>query len=291
MRVPDRHTDAEPGSAHARGRNVNRYEQALRAAKLLGGPPPAGYGRKWWDNAERRGVSPDVIVDIASQHDITAASFDAVAQLAEITDPGGQSFFVVPPGVSGDDLRAAVLMTYIGNVGSDYGRAVSRNDFPATPYGATEVQRIKNRQDANGWSYAGARAIVNTGGSLVTTPNGMLMGLGGHWMHHQLSRRGGTTFGDVFLVSINNSADPAGQLREIVRSGLVWYQAADGGARPGSLSLDRVLHHEERHAQQWARLGPARMSAGYLAEEARVRIVGGVNRFEEDAGLADGGYR
>jgi len=34
-----------------------------------------------------------------------------------------------------------------------------------------------------------------------------------------------------------------------------------------------------------------RMPARYLAEEARSRVLGGINRFEEEAGLRDGGYR
>ncbi|MBY4210550.1 hypothetical protein HQO42_04095 [Rhodococcus fascians] len=68
--------------------------------------------------------------------------------------------------------------------------------------------------------------------------------------------RGGTTFGGAYLTA-NNTAR-------------------------------RVLRHEAIHADQWARFGltfPFR----YLVEEARHR--GSANRFEIEAGLADGGYR
>jgi hypothetical protein len=57
------------------------------------------------------------------------------------------------------------------------------------------------------------------------------------------------------------------------------------------LDLDRVLHHEERHAAQWANRGYLGMLAAYGRELVREFAFGAVNRFEEDAGLADGGYR
>ena len=63
-------------------------------------------------------------------------------------------------------------------------------------------------------------------------------------------------------------------------------------SNPGSdlranLDLDRLLHHEERHSQQWARAGHAWFIAQYGFE-----ALGGecLNRFEEDAGFSDGGY-
>ncbi|MCJ0890591.1 MULTISPECIES: hypothetical protein [unclassified Rhodococcus (in: high G+C Gram-positive bacteria)] len=68
--------------------------------------------------------------------------------------------------------------------------------------------------------------------------------------------RGGTTFGGAYLTKGNTAR--------------------------------RVLRHESVHADQWARFGltfPFR----YLAEEARHR--GPANKYEREAGLADGGYR
>ncbi|WP_371828428.1 MULTISPECIES: hypothetical protein [Nocardiaceae] len=68
--------------------------------------------------------------------------------------------------------------------------------------------------------------------------------------------RGGTTFGGAYLTKGNTAR--------------------------------RVLRHEAVHADQWANFGltfPFR----YLAEEARHR--GPANKYEIEAGLADGGYR
>ena len=48
---------------------------------------------------------------------------------------------------------------------------------------------------------------------------------------------------------------------------------------------DRLLHHEERHSQQWANEGYTKYVTFYIWEQ----ITGG-NQTEEDAGLSDGGY-
>jgi len=242
--------------------------------------PASPAHRSWLANIDRRAVAPQAVADIVRQQRITRDSFRGLDAMEQITDPDGKSYFVIPRGSSGNRARRAALLTYILNADTGYGRA--NNDFPATPYGAAEVRRIIERQRANRWSYDAVRGICATGGSLVTTPNGLLMGLGGNRIHAQFSRRGGTTWGDLFLVSINRVPDPAGRLRAIVES---------GRTHPGGPDLDPLLHHEEIHAQQWARLGPARMGAAYVAEEARARILGGVNRFEREAGLSDGGYR
>ncbi|TDH46688.1 hypothetical protein E2F47_27080 [Mycobacterium eburneum] len=237
-------------------------------------------------NAERRGVAPDVVLDIARRHRLAPDSFAVLEDMAVVTDPDGKSFFLIPPGTSGADARRAVWLTYLLNAGTGYAKAGRGGctDFPETPYAVSEAQRIIDRQRANRWSY---RVIARTGVSLVATPNGILMGVGGGLF----SRRGGTTWGDVFLLNIGPGADPAARLRDVVESGVAWYQGGDGRPYPGRLDLDRLLHHEERHCRQWAALGPLRMSAGYLAAEARARMFGGANRFECDAGLGDGGYR
>ncbi|EUA53576.1 hypothetical protein I550_5214 [Mycobacterium intracellulare 1956] len=52
-----------------------------------------------------------------------------------------------------------------------------------------------------------------------------------------------------------------------------------------------MLHHEERHAQQWAARGYLGMLTGYGRELFRELAFGATNRLEADAGLADGGYR
>jgi len=238
-------------------------------------------------------VAPYVVAEIARRHTITPASFQVLENMAEIKDPGGKSFFLLPPGTSGHDARDAVLMTYILNAGTDYGTAGKQPaDFPATPYGATEVARIIERQKANRWSYScDVRFIDRNGGRLVTTPNGMLTGLGGNWAQRQFSRRGGTTWGDIFMVNAGRLADPAQRLRLIIQSGHAWYIDRTGQLVEGSLDLDRVLHHEERHAQQWAAKGYLGMLRDYSRELIREFLFGTTNKLEEDAGLADGGYK
>jgi hypothetical protein len=252
-----------------------------------------GYCMRWRENAERRGVNPRAVAEIARRHGITAASFAVLATMAEIKDPGGQSFFLLPPGTRGGDARAAALMTYILNAGTDYGAAGKRpTDFPPTPYCAAEVTRIGLRQRANSWSYTHDVGFVHRNGArLVTTPNGMLMGLGGNRIQRLFSQRGGTTWGDIFMVNLGRLTEPEEQLRRIVASGHAWYLDGQGTPRCSRLDLDRLLHHEERHAAQWAARGYLGMLAGYGRELLRELVFGATNRLEEDAGLADGGYR
>ena len=237
-------------------------------------------------------MPPKVTSEIALRHDITAESFRVLEKLAEINDPDGKSFFLIPAGTSGDEARTAVLMTYVLNAGTGYGRAGGQPaDFAETPYSPAEVQRIINRQIANAWSYDQDVAFVDgNGGRLVTTPNGMLMGLGGNWIQKQFSRQGGTAWGDIFMVNVDASADPAERLRQIVESGHAWYTDNNGKPFESSLVLDRVLHHEELHSQQWATKGHAGMIAAYIWEVVRDKAFGKTNRLERDAGLSDGGY-
>lgn len=237
----------------------------------------------WLENARRRGVPDDAVAEIARRHAIAPASFDVLAGLEEIRDPHGKSYFLLPRNINGDDARAATLMTYVLNAGTDYGKAGQRPaDFPETPYTAAEVARIINRQNANRWSYArDVRFVHRNGGRLVTTPNGILMGAGGNWIQRQFSRRGGTTWGDIFMVNMGRLADPADRLRRTIRSGYAWHH----------LDLDRVLHHEERHCRQWAAKGYGGMLRDYSWELVRELVFGETNRLEADAGLSDGGYR
>jgi hypothetical protein len=229
--------------------------------------------------------------EIARRHGFTRASFGVLDAFEEIADPGGKSFFLIPPGTSGDDARGAALMTYVLNAGTGYGQTTG-TDFPETPYSAAEVRRIIDRQHANAWSYDRDVGFVHrNGGRLMTTPNGMLMGLGGNRVLGVFSQQGGTCWGDIFLVNIDRPADPAGQLRRIVRSGHAWFTGRDGVPFESDLDLDRVLHHEERHCAQWAAKGYLGMLRDYGWELIRERVLGRSNRLEEAAGLSDGGYR
>ncbi|WP_410870898.1 hypothetical protein [Nocardia sp. A7] len=269
---------------------VVEMEQSLRDAGLLTGPPVSGYYRQWLENAVRRGVPIDTIVKIASEHDITPEDFkvlDGLEEIREDEDGDGtfKSYFLLPTGISGDDAAKAVRMTYIMNAGTDYGTEGEKTDFAPTPYGSEELRRITDRQKENSWSYDDDVGFVHSnGGRLVTTPNGMMMGLGGNVVQDQFSLNGGTAWGDTFMLNIDDPKDPAQQLREVARSGHAWYEGDDGPYRSG-LDLDRLLHHEERHSQQWASEGYAGFVTSYLWEQAT-----GGNETEEDAGLSDGGY-
>lgn len=252
-----------------------------------------GYCMRWRENAERRGVAAHVVAEIARRHEVTATRFGVLTNMPELSDPDGKSFFLIPAYADGARARAAALMTYILNAGTGYGKPGGRaTDFPVTPYGAPEITRIMARQNANRWSYTHNVAFVHrNGGRLVTTPNGMLMGVGGNLVQRLFSRRGGTTWGDLFMVNAGKVTDPAGLLCQIVSSGRAWYLDGNGTPRASRLDLDRVLHHEERHAAQWADRGYGGMLAGYGRELFRELVFGAVNRLEADAGLADGGYR
>jgi hypothetical protein len=241
-----------------------------------------GYFKQWLDNAELRGVPRDVVAGSAGH--VALTSFHILDRMEQIHDPDGKSFFLIPRDAGRDDVREAVLLTYVLNAGTGYGKPGKQPaDFPETPYCAAEVRRIINRQNLNGWSYERDVGFVHRNGArLVTTPNGMLMGLGGNWIQRQFSRRGGTTWGDIFMVNLGKVADPARQLCRIVGSGRIWRTGVD---------LDRVLHHEERHSQQWAAKGYAGMLGDYGRELVRELVFGRTNRLEADAGLSDGGYR
>ncbi|NLV80921.1 MAG: hypothetical protein GXY65_16580 [Rhodococcus sp.] len=78
-----------------------------------------------------------------------------------------------------------------------------------------------------------------------------------------------------------------------VCTGLRWGFARGGTTIGGAFLTARrpsaaVLRHEAVHADQWARYGPG-LAVRYLVEE--MRNPGSRNRFEIEAGLADGGYR
>lgn len=276
---------AEEGDIDAR---VVDMEQSLRDAGLLTGPPVTGHYRQWLENAVRRGVPIDTIKKIVTDQHVTPADFtilDGMEEIREDADGDGtfKSYFLMQTGISGDDAAKAVRMTYVLNAGTDYGAG---GDFAPTPYGSEELQRVIDRQKRNSFSYDDDVGFVHgNGGRLVTTPNGMMMGLGGNLVQDQFSQRGGTTWGDTFMVNLDDPADPAQQLRDMVTSGKAWYESDGRPAHPGNLDLDRLLHHEERHSQQWAREGYTKYVTSYLWEQ----MTGG-NQTEEDAGLSDGGY-
>ena len=261
---------------------ANEYEDALHDAGLLDGPS-SGFYREWLENAAKNGVPPEVIVDIARAQNITPKSFDVLTRMERVTDQDGKDFFLLPEDATNDEAFRATLMTYILNAGTGYGNAKGRqkNDFAETPYTADEVQRIQERQLANAWSYNQVERLSERGGRFATTPNGMLIGLGvgQTWGEEQLSQRGGTTLGDIFIVNNDHPADAAQSLRDYILK-------FDATGR----DLDRVLHHEERHSQQWADLGFARMVEQYAITMGIEWTRGPQSPFEKNAGSTDGGY-
>ncbi|MFD0523198.1 hypothetical protein [Paractinoplanes durhamensis] len=286
----DATTLADAGKGGDLDAQVVDMEQSLRDAGLLTGPPVDGHYKEWLENAVRRGVPLDTIKQIITDHHVTPEDFKILDGMEEIREDGDgdgvyKSFFLMPTDISGDDAAKAVRMTYILNAGTDYGAGGQSTDFTPTPYGSDELRRITERQEQNSWSYSQDVGFVHgNGGRLVTTPNGMMMGLGGNFVQDLYSQQGGTTYGDTFMLNVDDPQDPAAELRKIASSGQAWYEG-DNGSYPGSLDMDRLLHHEERHSQQWAREGYTH----YLASYGWERLTGG-NQTEEDAGLSDGGY-
>jgi hypothetical protein len=69
----------------------------------------------------------------------------------------------------------------------------------------------------------------------------------------------------------------------------MWYDGP-GGAHAGGVDIDRVLHHEERHSEQWAALGPVEFAKQYAISLGAERLTGRRNPFETNAGASDGGY-
>ena len=265
---------------------VTEMEKALRDAGLLTGPPAAGRYRQWLENAVRRGVPIDTIMKMITDHRITPADFAVLDRLEEIReDEDGdgtfKSYFLMPTDISGADAEKAVRMTYVLNAGTDYGTEGEKTDFAPTPYGSEELGRIADRQSANSWSYDQDVGFVHgNGGRLMTTPNGIMMGLGGNALQDLYSQQGGTAWGDTFMLNIDNPADPAEQLRQVATSGNAWYDEGNGPYQ-STLDLDRLLHHEERHSQQWADAGYVGFLTSYPFSH---------ERYERDAGLSDGGY-
>ncbi|MBA3989982.1 MAG: hypothetical protein H0X54_02955 [Propionibacteriales bacterium] len=118
---------------------------------------------------------------------------------------------------------------------------------------------------------------------------------------------GGTTYGDIFMVNIDDPEDAEEQLRAMVAGGTAMY-VVDGEVVSGRLDLDRLLHHEEIHSQQYAERGLWPFIDEYLDEQVDwvwVDVPGDLNplpvpvpvtrngcgnSLEEEAGLEGGGY-
>jgi len=246
---------------------------------------------------------------------VTVAPGAALAGLTAFHDPEGKAFYLLPIGISPAAARRAVLATYAANGRTDYAVAgevgnprdlsPAEVDFPETPFSRAEVARIAARQDRNRWSYRDDIALVHAqGGRVVTTPNGMLMAVPGG-VGRWFAAKGGTTWGDIFLLNIPadqaggwglgrwglaRGRDPVDILRRVVEGGSAPSSLDPTGGTTHWLDLDRVLHHEEIHAQQWARYGHLGFLARY-AVDTLLHGTDGVRQWtEREAGLHDGGY-
>jgi len=293
----------------------------LRAAGLLTGDV-SPYYMDWLMNAAGRGVSADTICDIARQFGLTPDTFSVLDKCgAPIRDPDGKVYFVIPPGVSPAEAMLIVFLTAVINAGTDYGSADdtpsahAHDSFTEVGYSPEELERIRDRIRANSATYTLLLpTMAAAGGVVVSTPNGMMMGVGQpvSWQDrltpwkavqnaardtvNAMSQAGGTTYGDMFMVNIDDSTDPRDTLANIITGGVsVWNGDPTGstpaayGPNQGSIDLDRLLHHEEVHSQQWAKEGPG-YAASYTYQQA-TGLTGADNPYEQDAGLEDGGYQ
>ena len=257
---------------------------------------------QWLGNAVRRGVAEEEIDRVRREHGIGNGSFAVLESMRVLTDPDGKSYFLLPESISGEEARQAVLMTYVLNAGTDYGTADSPansrydrtptcNDYEETPYSSAEISRIAARQAKNEWSYSqDVGFLLSRGAGLVTTPNGMLMGLGGSRLLSFFAAKGGTTWGDIFRLHVGRPADPATTLEAVIASGSMPISQDPTGKTNHWLDLDRLLHHEEIHARQWADKGFLRFLTSYAWQAVKARGDGKKILFEQQAGLADGGY-
>ena len=295
----------------------------LRAAGLLTGDVGDTY-LEWLGNAASQGISPATICAIAAEFDITPQSFAVLDGLDRISDPDKKTFFVLPPNVDAAIAEQIVLMAYVFNARTDYAKAddpgneqdtsVTPNSYLEVPYSVAEILRIQQRIDANADSYPLLLPwIQNLGGQVVATPNGMMMGvaMGGYsddswWLRFckaelaELSQGGGTTYGDLFIINIDDSTDPLATIKTIIKNGSApytgdptgnsrgYFPGPQPGDAPGTIDLDRLLHHEQRHAQQWADNG-LEFIHKYFFQVGTGRGDEN-NPWEQDAGLTDGGY-
>ena len=242
---------------------LDGYEQALRDAGTLDGDTNDLY-REWIWWTLLTGMGPSDVVSRAQQEGVTAGTFDKLEGLEIVRGEDGRPFFLLD---GSHDARDVARLTELMN-----GRQPSLSD---------------GRRDGNDWSYDGplwfdsdAELVANNGGALIATPEGTLMAAPGPSsigipnITDLFSAKGGTTWGEIFVTQGSND-DPQQRLRDIVTEGEL-----------NDIELTQLLGHERIHSEQWAALGYARFIYEYLREGTD----GCHNRFEEEAGLPEGGY-
>ncbi len=256
---------------------VAQSVQSLRNAGLLGQKDVPGAIYEAWIKATlATGLTPAQIVDRARQEGVDLHTFDTLDGLQMVKEPNGKMFFVI---TSAGDARQIVELTQLVNGG--------------------EPSKAENH-GKNGFSYDGdVQLVLHTGGALIATPMGTMMGMGGNPIVDMFSQNGGTTWGDIFMLN-GNPDDPKQALINIIESGHNPNANADDTAH----TLDRLLHHESIHSDQWARYGYTDFIARYLDASTNWTWRGWGpfkmwlpeerdpcdNEYEQEAGLDDGGY-
>jgi hypothetical protein len=128
------------------------------------------------------------------------------------------------------------------------------------------------RRSQNVWSYSLIPVIEATGGECTQLDNGIFaclsdgIELPGDLGNVPLEGRGGTTYGEVFIVDTKRQYE---RVQE-----------------PGS----PLAEHEKNHSIQWAVHGPASFALLYLQDVALSGNNGEDQYFEQQAGAEAGGY-
>ena len=284
--------------------NPTYEETRLGASDNTKGPSPCVPTNpeydQWLLNAARRGVSPAKIRQICEDCGFTPVDFEVLSGLERVRDSKGKIFFLLEDSASVADALRIAVMTYVFNAGTDYGSSTDPSNYrdksgtelcyQEVPYGVEEIIRILLRQNANKWVTTRAiRMVLGKGGAMVSTPNGILMSVGGGRLAKLLCQRGGTTYGDVFMLRAPKVTDAKAVLLQRIRSGSTTYRDRATGSTK-KLDFDRVLHHEEVHSMQYAERGVLRMARDYFGAELLGVFSKKHNPMEELAGAADGGY-
>lgn len=139
-----------------------------------------------------------------------------------------------------------------------------------------------------------AEKIMQGGGHLMTTPEGIVMGIAGDEALRRFNlaelelgvpdamwaQRGGTMYGDLFLVN-PPASQPDSTLVEIVSQGSVFGEDRH--------RLSDTLRHEKVHAEQWFEWGVDGFITEYFRNNNPHDPCG--HPMEIEAGLKGGGYQ
>lgn len=254
------------GPTSGAGEMVTGYHDLVEAGVLTA--PPTAYLREWIGNVQERDGD---LVDLARQEGVQDDTFDLLEELEVIRDPDGRAYFEFGLDHADDARRIAELTELLD------GREPSTNAW---------------RRDGNSWTsdtllgQGDIRLVLNDGGALATTPEGIFMAVGDSskivTSTDIFALSGGTMWGEIFMIN-QEDEDPDRLLRNIITIGSL-------SRREDGHPLRDILKHEEVHGQQWAREGYASFIAQYVFWLAWHRGDMCQHPFEIEAGLEDGNY-